>query len=405
MIAWNLWSEGKTPKTENMKGDHFMGQYYVRFKKEAEKEPTLKDEVQKCLKLWEQEDPATRKLWKKTQRWVLDGIEETYKTLGVKFDKIFYESAIYKKGVALVEKGIRENILQYDEKGNVIASLETFYKLPPLVLIRSDGTSVYATQDLYLAHAKNKRFKFHKSLYVVGNEQKLYFQQLFATLDFLGFQPIKNCEHIAYALVNLPEGRMKSREGKVVDADELIKETKELVKQELKAREEKLSPKELEKRSQLIALAAIKYYILQIDSKTTIIFDPKKSITLNGRTGPYLQYTTARIYSILKKIPLKLSRGKINPRVLTTEEEHNILLLLAEFPDVLLFGAHHYEPSFLAKYLYELAKNFSIFYEKHKIIDENNMELSRARIQFVKNILLVLKKGLSILGNEVPERM
>lgn len=405
MIAWNRWGEGKTPKGEGMKGDHFLGQYYVRFKKESEQNPALKDEIQQCLQLWEQADPQTRKLWKKTQAWVLDGIEETYRTLGIKFDKIFYESAIYQKGVALVKKGIQERVLKHDEKGNVIAPLETLYKLPPLVLIRADGTSVYATQDIHLAHAKYKLFKFHKSLYVVGNEQNLYFQQLFAALDLLGFQHVKNCEHIAYALVNLLEGRMKSREGRVVDADELIQETQELVKKELEKREEELSSKELEKRSRMIALAAIKYYILQVDSKTTITFDPKKSITLNGRTGPYLQYMAVRIQSIFKKVPLKLSRGKINPHILKTPEEHAILILLSDFPNILSYSANRYEPSYLAKYLYELAKSFSIFYEKHKVIDESNIELSHARIHLTKKILLVLKKGLFILGIEVPERM
>lgn len=405
MIAWERWGEGKTPKSEKKKGDHFVGEYYVLFSQKAEEDPTLKEEIQTCLKRWEEKDAPTRKLWKKMRDWVMDGIEETYKTLGADFDKHFYESEIYDKGVEIVKKGLTEGKFIKDEKGNIIAPLEKDYNLPNSVVLRADGTSVYITQDLYLAEAKYKEWKYDRSLYVVGMEQNLQFQKLFATFDLLGLPWAKKSFHVSYGWVNLPEGRMKSRTGYVVDADDLVLELQNLAKEEIQERDEKLTTKELETRSLEIALAAIKYYILQVDPKTTIVFDPKKSIALQGRTGPYLQYMAVRIQSILKKAPRNFLHGEIFPSHFTTPEEHELIMLLGDFPDILVQAAHDYNPSTLAKYLYELARAFSIFYEKHQVIDEENEERSRARIRLSQNTLLVLNKGLNLLGIRAPKRM
>ncbi len=405
MVAWEHWGEGKTPKSEKKKGDHFVGEYYVLFSQKVEENPALKDEVQACLQKWEEKDPKTRKLWKKMRGWVLEGIEQTYKTLGADFNKAFYESDIYALGANMVKKGFKEGKFVKDDAGNIIAPLEKDYHIPNAILLRADGTSVYITQDIYLSEAKYKKWKFDRSLYVVGMEQELHFQKLFAIFDILNFPWAKNNTHISYGWINLPDGRMKSRTGNVVDADNFITEIQTIAKEEIKSHEEKISQKELEIRSLQIALGAIKYYILQVDPKTTMVFDPKKSISLQGRTGPYLQYMAVRMQSILKKIPRSIARGKISHTLFSTKEEHTLVVLLGDFPEILLESAENYNPSLLGKYLYELTKTFSLFYEKHKVIDESNIEISRARVVLIRHLLFVLTKGLHLLGIEAPKRM
>lgn len=405
MIAWLHWGEGKTPKSEKKKGDHFVGEYYVLFSKKSEENLALKDEVQTCLQKWEKKDAKTRKLWKKMRGWVLEGIEQTYKTLGADFDKSFYESDIYEKGAEIVKKGFHEGKFVKDEKGNIIASLLKDYHIPNAILLRADGTSVYITQDIYLAEAKYKKWKIDRSLYVVGMEQELHFQKLFAIFNILHFSWAKNNTHISYGWVNLPDGRMKSRTGHVVDADNFITEIQTFAKEEIQNRDSAIRQKELEARSLEIALGAIKYYILQVDPKTTIVFDPKKSLSLQGRTGPYLQYMAVRMQSLLAKTPKNILRGEISYARFSTKEEHALIVLLGDFPEILLKAGEDSNPSILSKYLYELAKTFSIFYEQHKVIDTTNIEISRARVVLIRHILLVLTKGLQLLGIQVPKSM
>lgn len=404
MIAWEKWGNGKTPKSENKKGDHFLGEYYVLFSKKLKNNPALAREIEDCLKKWEAGDRKTRKLWKKTQKWAINGIEETYKTLGADFDKVFYESDIYKNGVEIVKKGLKDGKLIKDKKGNIIAPLEKKYHIPDSILLRADKTAVYTTQDLYLAEAKYKQFKFDQSLYVVGAEQNLHFQQLFATFDLLGLPWAKKSKHISYALINLPEGRMKSREGTVVDADDLIEKVQDMAKEEIQARHKNISEKLLTKQSLQIALAAIKYYILQVDPKREMIYNPQESLSLQGRTGPYLQYMLVRIRSIIKMSKIKPG-GKIDYKQLQTPLEHQLIILLGDFPEVLKQSAENYNPSLLAKYLYNLAKTFSAFYREHKVLDYENPKQTVARLKLITGIELVLEKGLRLLGIECPESM
>ncbi|MBI4272541.1 arginine--tRNA ligase [Candidatus Uhrbacteria bacterium] len=393
-----------TPKTENKKGDHFVGEYYVRFETMAKKDPAMQDAAAECLKKWEANDTRTRILWKKMNAWVLKGFDNTFKELGISFDKTYYESAIYNQGRDLIHAAFKKGIFKKDETGAVIAPLEQ-YKLPDKVLLRKDGTSIYITQDIYLAYTRAKDFNNSPTLYVVGSEQDTYFNQLFQILKIMGFEGAQNLVHVSYGMVNLPEGRMKSREGTVVDADDLIEELKGMAYEILDAREEKLSKKEREKRTHTIALAALKYYILEVNSSSDMIFNPKESISFHGRTGPYILYTYARLKSILRKSHAKeeLLKKQKNSHYSWTAEK-NLLLLLAQFSFIVEHAAHGHNPAAVAKYLYQVAKTTNEYYHENPVLNASPNDRN-ARLALVAATAQTLRKGLSLLGISVLEKM
>ncbi len=401
MVAYKHWGEGKTPETEKIKGDHFVGNFYVMYAKKVEEDKKLENETRAMLEKWEAGDKEVMALWKKMTKWVLDGFNETYKRLGVKFDKIYFESKIYKEGKKMIMDGLESGKFLKDETGAVMARLGG--KLPDKVLLRADGTALYVTQDLYLAKLKFDEYKLTKSIYCVGSEQDLYLKQLFKILEILGYSWAKNLYHLSHGMIYLPEGKMKSRAGTVVDADDFMNKLEEYAAEEIKTRHDFLSEKETAGRAAEIALAALKYFILQVDPKTDMHFDPKKSLSFSGRTGPYLQYTHARICSVIRKAGIKPS-GKIDFDKLREKWEYNLIIELAKFPEILEKAARAQSPAILADYLYDLAKIFSDFYRDVKVIG-GDPAAEKTRIALIGAVKIVLAKGLELLGITAPEEM
>lgn len=401
MVAYNHWGNEKTPVSEKIKGDHFVGKFYVMYAAKVEEDKKLEDETRAMLEKWEAGDKKVVALWKKMTKWALDGFAETYKKLGVKFDKIYFESKIYKEGKKMIMDGLAAGKFLKDESGAVIARLGD--KLPDKVLLRADGTALYVTQDLYLAKLKFDEYKLTKSIYCVGSEQDLYLKQLFKILEILGYEWAKNLYHLSHGMIYLPEGKMKSRSGTVVDADELMDKLENYAAEEIKSRHADLSDKEKQHRALEIALAALKYFILQVDPKTDMHFDPKKSLSFSGRTGPYLEYSHARICSIIRKAGIKIS-GKVDFDKLREKWEYNLVVELAKFPEILEKAARAYNPAVLADYLYDLAKIFSDFYRDVKVIGADP-EAEKARIALIGAVRIVLSKGSAILGMAAPEEM
>lgn len=402
MLAYMKWGKGKTPDSENKKPDHFVGDYYVKFAKEAKKNPQLEEEAQELLRKWEQGDPEVRKLWKKMNNWAYEGFKETYKKLGCEFDKWFYESEIYEEGKKLILNALKKDILEKDEQGNVVADLER-YDLSKKVLLRADGTAIYSTADVALAVEKAK-YKPVQSLYVVGNEQIFYLQQMFKIFEILGLKDYaKVCRHLSYGMIFLPEGKMKSREGIVIDADDLIKEMTEEAKKEIKKRHKKLSKKETEKRAEMIALGALKFFTLKFDIQRDFIFDPKESISFEGETGPYIQYSHARICSILRKANKKIT-SQVNFETLNQDEEVKLVKVLGDFEKTVAESARDYRPHVLARYLVDLAQAFNEFYHKCPVISEME-QVMKARLLLVDSVRQVLFNGLGLLGIAAPEEM
>jgi arginyl-tRNA synthetase len=399
MLAYQKWGKDTTPEKSGKKGDHLVGDMYVEFAKHEN--DALAKEAQEMLQKWEAEDKEVRSLWKKMNSWVLNGFEQTYKKLGIKFDKYYYESDIYKHGKDIVLKGLKNNQL-YEKDGAVYAPLEKL-KIPDKVLLRSDGTTVYMTQDLHLAVQKFKDYKLDESIYVVGSEQQLHFKQLFAILEKLGYTWAKNCYHLSYGMVYLPEGKMKSREGKVVDADDLIEEVKELAKKEIKKRDNTLSEKELDDRARIISLAALKFFILRIDSLRDMTYDPKESISFEGETGPYVQYVAVRINSIFEKYGKKVP-SKIDFTVFE-EEDKQLVNKISKYKEVVESAGKSYKPSLICNYLIELCQDFNTYYHKCPVLKESNEELMKARLFLLHNIRQIIINALALLGIETPKRM
>ncbi|MFH1656614.1 MAG: arginine--tRNA ligase [Candidatus Nealsonbacteria bacterium] len=416
ILSYKKWAENKKP---TIKSDHFIGNYYVLFEKKLKENPDIQKELLETLNklekeevlifnLWEKinqwakKDPSTFTLWKKINQWAEKGFKETYLKLGVSFDKVYRESKIYKKGKKIILDGLEKGIFKKDKDGAIIAKLEK-YGLPDKVLLRSDGTSIYITQDIYLAILKFKEYKLKKSIYCVGNEQELYLKQLFKILEMLGYDWSKNCYHLNYGMVFLPEGKMKSREGKVVEADKLISDLKNLAQEEILKRNSNISEKKLSDRSLKVAISALKYYLLEINPSKNIYFNPKKSVSFNGRTGPYIQYSYARICSILKKAG-RLSFHNINYSCLKNEGELELIMFLSKFPSVIEKSALNYNPAILAQYLYHLSEIFNSFYENFSVL-EADKETKNARLLLINSTKIVFKKGLNLLGIDVLEKM
>jgi arginyl-tRNA synthetase len=373
MLAYKEFGKNKNP---DKKSDHFVGDFYVKFNELVKKDKSYEEKAQELLQKWEQGDKEIITLWKKMNKWAFDGFKETYKNFEIKHDKEYFESKIYKEGKKIILDGLKKGIFEKKQDGSIFVNLEK-EKLGEKILLRKDGTAVYITQDIYLATLKKKEFNFNKSFYVVGNEQEYHFQVLFSILEKLGFSS-KNLKHISYGMVELPEGKMKSREGNVVDADNLIEEITTLAKKELTTRTN-LSKRELEIRSKKISLAAIKYFLLKVDAKKNMLFNPKESLNFEGDTGPYLLYSYARANSILKKV--KTTNKKLEIKNLESNEI-KLAKKISEFPEIILKSYNDLNPSYLANYSYQLAQIFNEFYHSCPVINSENETL---RISLVKN--------------------
>ena len=434
MLAWLKYGNGETPETSGKKGDHLIGDYYVAFdkhyreevkqltaqyvaeglgeeeaEKKAKEEAPLIKEAHEMLVKWEQNDPEVRALWKKMNDWVYAGFDETYKALGVGFDKIYYESETYLKGKAKVEEGLAKGLFERHEDNSVWADL-TGEGLDKKLLLRSDGTSVYMTQDIGTAEMRFKDFPIDKMIYVVGNEQNYHFQVLSILLDRLGFKWGKELVHFSYGMVELPNGKMKSREGTVVDADDLVETMIADAKQtsEELGKFNDMTDEERNEIARIVGMGALKYFILKVDARKNMLFNPEESIDFNGNTGPFIQYTHARIRSILRKAAEtqeNIDLANVNTDGLLSQKEIDLIQKLNEYGAVVEQAGKDYSPSGIANYCYELTKEFNQFYHDYSILKEEDANKKSVRLVLAKNVAKVIKNGMALLGIEVPERM
>lgn len=415
MLAWQRWGNGATPESEGIKGDHFVGKYYVRYSREAEKNPQLEDEVQQMLQRWEAGDPQIVELWKRMNGWVYEGFAETYRRFGLEFDVFYYESDTYKLGKDIIQKGIEKKVFSTDAQGNIVFVLpeETFGRdkgaeRKKVTVLRPDGTSLYITQDIGTAVLKITDHNLDHSIYVVGSEQEYHFKCLFAILDALGYEWARNCHHLSYGMVYLPEGKMKSREGKIVDADDLISEMIKLAEAEIRQRDPagRLAEDEIKSRAEVIGVGAIKFYLLRVRPAQSINFDPAESISFDGFTGPYCQYAYARICGILEKAGRPGQAGAdADYSLLGNAEELQLLQQMSLLPAELKNAVEDLNPSKIAVYIFNTAKAFNQFYNKHPVLKAGNEPLVNARLGLIRAAAVVLKKGLNLLGVEVLENM
>ena len=424
MLAWQKWFEGKTPDTEKVKGDKLVGDCYVRFDREykaeieklmfgglekerAEHEAPLISEAREMLKKWEEGDPDTRNLWSKMNEWVYEGFDRTYDRLGVDFDKIYYESDTYLLGKDIVEKGLADGILHRKDDGSVWADLSAD-GLDEKLLLRSDGTSVYMTQDLGTAQLRYDDYHPGKLLYVVGNEQNYHFDVLKIILGKLGRQWAHDITHISYGMVELPHGKMKSREGTVVDADDLMDQmhaTAGKMAREL-GKVDELSQQEAEALFEMIGMGALKYFILRVDPKKNMLFNPEESIDFNGHTGPFIQYTYARIRSLLRKAAernVSMAAGPYRDKLLGKEKE--IIKILHRYPYTIADASKNFSPAVIANYAYELAREYNQFYQEINILREAKPEVAAFRLALSEATSQVLRSAMLLLGIMVPEKM
>ncbi|MBQ9877609.1 MAG: arginine--tRNA ligase [Bacteroidales bacterium] len=406
MYAWQQRFNGATPESTGKKGDHLVGDCYVEFAKMEKEDPSVIDAVHEMLVKWEQGDKEVRELWAMMNGWVFEGFEQTYKALGISFDKVYYESQTYLLGKELVQKGLDMGVFEREADGSVWCDL-TADGLDRKLLLRSDGTSVYITQDLGTAERRFSEFSLDSHVYVVGDEQNYHFQVLKLILGKLGYGWAKDIFHLSYGMVELPEGKMKSREGTVVDADDLI----EKMYQEAKATSEesgKLEGLEEEQKEELyrmIGLGALKYFILKVDPKKKMLFNPKESIDFNGNTGPFIQYTHARIKSILRKAEERGFQGAISPSFEPSAKEIRLIKLLNTFPQKIQDAAADFSPAVIANYSYDLAKEFNQYYHDTPVLREENAETLKARLVLLEIFASVLEKAMGILGIRLPDRM
>jgi arginyl-tRNA synthetase len=395
MLAYKKWGREKTPEEKKIKPDHFVGNFYILFEKNKNK--NLELEAAEMLNNWEKGDKKTLMLWKLMNDWALEGFKDTYKKFKIKHDVTFFESKIYKRGKETISQGIKKGIFEKAKDGEVKINLEK-EGLGEKILLRNDGTSLYIVQDLALAKIKFDNYKLDKSLYIVGNEQEYHFKVLFSILEKLGFKN-KEMKHISYGMVNLPSGKMKSREGTVVDADDLIEQVCELAEKELKKKSGKILKTELKKRSLAIALAAIKYLLLKIDIKKTMLFNPKESINFEGDTGPYLMYSYARASSILRKSNTTLKKFEVQD---LEEKELELVKKLFAFQEIVENAYKNLNPALIANYSYQLAQVFNEFYHSCKVLDSPQETF---RLALVQSFRQVLKNSLNLLGVETLEAM
>lgn len=414
MLAWVRFGGGETPESTGIKGDHFVGKWYVRYAQEIEKHPEMKEEAREMLKKWEAEDEEVLRIWQQMNGWAYEGYRETYENFGLEFDEYFYESQTYRLGKDVVEEGLEKKIFHKNKKGGVIFDLDpekfgldSDGKKKKMTVLRADGTSLYLTQDLGTAALRAEKFHLDKMIYVVGSEQDFYFKVLFEILSRLGYSWAKGLNHLSYGMVLLPEGKMKSREGNVVDLDNLIDEVETLVRTEIGKKDEKISEEEIDARAKKIAVSAIKFQMLRVKPSQDIKFDPRESIDVNGFTGPYCQYAYARISGILRKAKEQglVLADEADFSLLGSAEERMLLQKVLDFPEKIEMAAKELSPLRVLNSVYEISKTFNLFYEKNPIISEENRDLSVSRLILVSAAGKVLKKGLGILGMDVLERM
>ncbi len=424
MLAWQLFGNGETPASSGLKGDHLVGKYYVAFDKaykeeireltsrgmdeeQAKREAPIMQQAQAMLRKWEAKDPEVYALWERMNGWVYEGFDLTYKAMGVDFDKVYYESQTYVLGKSLVEDGLARGVFFRKEDGSVWADLSGD-GLDQKLLLRGDGTSVYMTQDLGTAYTRFQEEQLDDLIYVVGNEQNYHFQVLKLILSKLGYAWSDHITHLSYGMVELPEGKMKSREGTVVDADDLIDgmvETAREMSQEL-GKLDGLSEQQIDDICQMIGLGALKYFILKVDPRKTMLFDPRESIDFNGHTGPFIQYTHARICSVLRKASEAglAPAAKIDGALLVPEEVA-LIGTLAEYPATVLAAAETYSPSVVANYVYELAKAYNGYYHDFSVLREQDKAKQALRLALAGTVARVIASGMALLGIGVPERM
>ena len=430
MLAWLKWGNGETPESSGKKGDHLIGDYYVAFDKhyreeiktlaaqyvlnglpveqadeKAKQEAPLIKEAHEMLVKWEQNDPEVRALWEKMNNWVYAGFDETYQKMGVSFDKIYYESQTYLKGKAKVEEGLAKGLFERHDDGSVWADL-TNEGLDQKLLLRSDGTSVYMTQDIGTAEMRFQDYPIDKMIYVVGNEQNYHFQVLSILLDRLGFKWGKELTHFSYGMVELPNGKMKSREGTVVDADDLMElMVSDAYKTSMElGKFDDMTEEERREIARIVGMGALKYFILKVDARKNMLFNPEESIDFNGNTGPFIQYTYARIRSILRKADNQNSQFSIlNPQL--SDKEIELIQKMSEYGAAVEQAGKDYSPSGIANYCYELTKVFNQFYHDYSILNEPDEQKRQVRLVLARNVAKVIKNGMSLLGIEVPERM
>lgn len=427
MLAWKKWGNGATPESTAKKGDHLVGEYYVLFdkhykaeldklqseglsKEEAEAKSQLMAEAREMLRMWEAGDTETVELWKMMNSWVYAGFDETYKVLGVDFDKIYYESETYIDGKEKVLEGLEKNIFYKKEDGSVWVDLSA-EGLDQKLLLRGDGTSVYMTQDIGTAKLRYDDYPIDKMVYVVGNEQNYHFQVLSIILDKLGFQFGKDLVHFSYGMVELPKGmgRMKSREGTVVDADDLVEEminTARETSDEL-GKLDNCTEEEAANIARIVGLGALKYFILKVDPKKNMVFNPAESIDFNGNTGPFIQYTYARIQSVLRKAAEQglVIPDTLAPNTVLTDKEIALIQLTAEYASTVKQAGDEYNPALIANYVYELVKEYNQFYHDHSILKEEDKDIKYLRLTLSANVAKIIKNAMQLLGIEVPDRM
>ena len=424
MLAWQKWGNGATPESTGMKGDHLIGDFYVMFDKhfraevkqlmeeknlsedEAKQQSPLMAEAREMLRRWEEKDPEVRKLWEMMNSWVYAGFDETYRRLGVNFDKIYYESQTYLEGKAKVLEGLEKGIMTRDADGSVWADL-TDAGLDRKLLLRSDGTSVYMTQDIGTAKLRFQDYPIDKMIYVVGNEQNYHFQVLSLLLDRLGFKWGKDLVHFSYGMVELPEGKMKSREGTVVDADDLMEEMVSGAREVSRdlGKLDGLTDAEIDEISEIVGLGALKYFLLKVDPRKNMLFNPKESIDFNGNTGPFIQYTYARIRSVLRKAAEQGLAATSYAGVQPNEKEIALIQTLADFPDTVQEAGRTYSPAIIANYVYELVKQYNQFYHDYSILREEDPAVRSLRLALCDATARVVATGMGLLGIRVPERM
>ncbi len=424
MLAWKLYGNGETPASSGMKGDHLVGKYYVEFDKhykaqiqeliaagqseeEAKKSAPIMLEAQEMLRRWEAKDPEVYSLWETMNGWVYEGFDVTYKALGVDFDKVYYESQTYLLGKSLVEEGLQKGVFFRKEDNSVWIDLEAD-GLDQKLLLRGDGTSVYMTQDLGTAYRRFEDNKLDDMIYVVGNEQNYHFQVLKLVLKKLGYADWSDhITHLSYGMVELPEGKMKSREGTVVDADDLIEKmvsTAREMSDEL-GKLDGCSEQEANAVATMVGLGALKYFILKVDPKKTMLFDPRESIDFNGNTGPFIQYTHARIRSILRKAAESGIDCRAAAHAECLPEEIGLIKALNDYPAIVASAGENFAPSIIGAYAYDLAKLFNGYYHDHSILKEENAEVRRMRLQLAEQVARTIRHAMQLLGIEVPERM
>ncbi|MCC8089053.1 MAG: arginine--tRNA ligase [Rikenellaceae bacterium] len=425
MLAWQKFGNGETPQTSGMKGDHLVGKYYVEFDKaykseikslvekgmseeEAKKEAPIIKEAQEMLRKWEAKDPEVYSLWETMNGWVYEGFDKTYRDLGVEFDKIYYESETYLLGKSIVEEGLAKGVFYRKPDNSVWIDLASD-GLDQKLLLRSDGTSVYMTQDLGTAYSRFTEYNLDDLIYVVGNEQNYHFQVLKLILSKLGYSWSDHIYHLSYGMVELPEGKMKSREGTVVDADDLIEgmvSTAREMSDEL-GKLDGCTPEEAENISRMVGMGALKYFILKVDPKKTMLFDPKESIDFNGNTGPFIQYTHARIRSVLRKAQENSVRkaAEFDFDIHLLPKEVELIKYILDYPEVVANAAETHSPAVVANHIYDLVKEFNQYYHDYSILREENDKIRAARLLLIEKVSEVIKKGMALLGIDVPERM